>query len=132
VVPGILSQLDIGEKFSKFPLENDEISPHFDDDFSDLPPFHRLQMRALYKDNLQKQLLTYTPHLQKLIDNSKLRIEKNKNYQNFLQELAKKNYDAESIQLFDQSDIQLVETLNILKDLIFLMQAKSPTCNKTP
>lgn len=132
VVPGILSELDIGEKFSKFPLENDEISPHFDDDFSELPPFHRLQMKTLYKDSLQKQVFAYAPYLQKLIDNSKQRIEKNKNYQNFLQELAKKNYDAESIELFDQGDLQRVETFNVMKDLIFLMQTKPPACNKTP
>jgi carboxyl-terminal processing protease len=122
VVPGILSELDIGEKFAKFPLENDEIAPHFDDDLSDIPPFHRLQLGPLYKHNLQPKLSTYKPFRETLIKNSELRIKANKNYQSFLKELNNKNYDAEPIELFGQSDLQLAETMNIMKDLIFLMK----------
>lgn len=122
VVPGILSQLDIGEKFSKFPLENDHIEPHFEDDLSDISPFHRLQLAPLYKQGRQAKLYTYDPYLNILSNNSNLRMENNKNYQKFLTELAKKNYDAEPIELFGQSDLQLMETLNIMKDLIFLTE----------
>jgi carboxyl-terminal processing protease len=124
VVPGILSQLDIGEKFSKFPLENDEIDPHFDDDLSDISPFHRLQLGPMYKYNLQPRLTTYAPYLETLNKNSQLRIETNKNYQNFLKELTNKNYDADPIELFGQSDLQLVEAINIMKDLVFLMNSE--------
>src|SRR5262249_27228595 len=53
VVPGMLSYLDIGESFSKYPLENDSIEPHFDDDLSDLSAFHRLQLGPMYRYNLQ-------------------------------------------------------------------------------
>ncbi len=122
VVPGILSELDIGEKFAKFPLENDEIEPHFEDDLSDIAPFHRLQLGPLYKYNMQTKLTTYAPYLETLEKNSQLRIKTNKNYQNFLKELSNKNYDAEPIELFGQSDLQLAETMNIMKDLIFLMK----------
>lgn len=124
VVPGILSQLDIGEKFSKFPLENDEIDPHFDDDLSDISPFHRLQLGPMYKYNLQSRLTTYAPYQETLTKNSQLRIEANKNYQNFLKEIENKNYDADPIELFGQSDLQLVEALNIMKDLVFLMNTE--------
>ncbi|HSX25911.1 MAG TPA: S41 family peptidase [Chlamydiales bacterium] len=120
LIPGILSELDIGEKYAKFPLENDAIEPHFDDDLSDLAPIHRLQLGPMYKYNLQTQLATYEPYLDILRKNSQIRIDSNKNYQKFLTELKKKNFDSESIELFGQSDIQLLEALNVMKDLIFL------------
>lgn len=121
VVPGILSQLDIGESFAKFPLENDQIEPHFDDDLSDISPFHRIQLGPMYKYNLQTQLTTYVPYIDVLRKNSKLRIDTNKNFQNFLKEIEKKNYDSEPVELFGQTDLQLSESLNVMKDLIFLM-----------
>jgi carboxyl-terminal processing protease len=123
IIPGILSQLDIGEKYAKFPLENDQIDPHFEDDLSDISAFHRLQLGPMYKYNLQAQLTTYQPYLETLKKNSELRIELNKNYQNFLTELQKKNFDSDSVELFGQSDLQLAEATNVLKDLIFLLSA---------
>jgi carboxyl-terminal processing protease len=121
VVPGLLSELDIGEKFAKFPLENDQIEPHFEDDLSDISPFHRIQLGPMYKYNLQAQLTTYAPYTETLKKNSQLRIASNKNYQNFLTEIQKKNFDADSVELFGQSDLQLAESFNVMKDLIFLM-----------
>lgn len=121
VVPGILSELDIGEKFAKFPLENDEIEAHFEDDLSDISPFHRIQLGPMYKYNLQTKLSTYLPYLDVLRKNSHVRMDTNKNYQNFLTELQKKNYDSDFIELFGQSDLQLVEALNVMKDLVFLV-----------
>jgi len=120
VVPGLLSELDIGESFAKFPLENDAIEPHFDDDLSDISAFHRIQLGPMYKYNLQTQLTTYVPYADLLKRNSRLRIEINKNYQKFLTEIKKKNFDAEPVDLFGQTDLQLVEALNVMKDLIFL------------
>lgn len=121
IIPGILSELEVGEQFSKFPLDNDEIEPHFDDDLSDVSPIHRIQLGSMYKYNLQTKLDTYEPYLETLIKNSQLRIESNKNYQGFLSELKKKNYDSEQVQLFGQTDLQHTEALNITKDLIFLL-----------
>ncbi len=43
VVPGIFSEMEIGEKYSKFPVETDEIPPNFDDNLSDVPAIHRSQ-----------------------------------------------------------------------------------------
>jgi carboxyl-terminal processing protease len=120
-IPGILSQLDIGEKFAKYPLENDQIEAHFEDDLSDISPFHRIQLGPMYKYNLQTQLSTYVPYLDVLKKNSGVRISSNKNYQNFLTELQKKNFDSEPIELFGQTDLQLAESHNVMKDLIFLM-----------
>jgi carboxyl-terminal processing protease len=125
VVPGILSSLDIGEKFAKFPLENNQIDPHFEDDLSDISPLHRLQLGSMYRYNLQKKLTTYVSLLDTLRKNSQLRLESNKNYCEFLNELQKKNYDSESIEFFGQSDLQLTEAFSIIKDLIYLSRAPS-------
>ena len=125
VIPGLLSQLDIGEKFGKFPLENDAIEPHFDDDLADISPFHRLQLGTSYRHNLQPKLDTYAPYVKTLVENSQLRIKTNKNYQNFLQELENKNYDADPIEFFGQSDLQFAEALNVMKDLTFLLSQQT-------
>jgi carboxyl-terminal processing protease len=124
VLPGILSALDIGEQYAKFPLDYDEIEPHFDDDLSDISVFHRLQLGPMYKYNLQTKLATYVPHLDILRKNAQLRIENNKHYQNFLTELNKKNFDAIPLELFGHNDLQLAESFNVMKDLIFLMSEK--------
>lgn len=124
-IPGILSQLDIGEEFAKFPLENDQIEPHFNDDLSDISPFHRIQLGPSYRYNLQSQLTTYASYLEVLKKNSKVRIDSNKNYQNFLTEIEKKNFDADPVELFGQTDLQLSEALNVMKDLIFLQNIEN-------
>lgn len=123
-VPGILSGIDIGEKYAKFPLENDVIEPHFEDDLSDLSQLHRLQLGPMYRYNLQQRLSTYVPYIEKLKENSKKRVSYSKNYQNFLTEIQKKNFDSESVNVFSQNDLQLIESANVMKDLIFLMNTE--------
>lgn len=122
VVPGILSELDIGEEFSKYPLENDSISPHFEDDLSDIPLLHRETLGRLYRKNLQPRLTSYQPFLEILKKNSEERIKNNKNYQNFLTEIRKKNFTSPSVELFEQTDMQYQASLNIVKDFLYLSQ----------
>lgn len=123
VVPGIYSELEIGEKFSKYPLENDQIAANFEDDLSDVPQLHRQEILRLYKFNLQPILTLYQPYLESLKKNSEARIKQNKNYQNLLKEISKKD-NSEPKESFGQSDLQLTEATNILKDLIFLEHEK--------
>lgn len=126
VVPGSLSELDIGEKFAKYSLENDRIKPNFDDDLSDIPYTQRNKIRLLYKFDLQPKLTTYNIFTAALQKNSAYRIEKNKNYQNFLKELKKdKEIERqEEGEGFGQNDLQLSEAYNIMKDLILLIQCE--------
>ncbi|MBN2479249.1 MAG: PDZ domain-containing protein [Parachlamydiales bacterium] len=122
VVPGILSELEIGEKFSKYPLENDKIAPNFEDDLSDIPPIHRKRISLLYKHNMQQKIANFTQYLDILKSNSQKRLEMNKNYQSFLKEIKNKNFEAESVEIFGQNDLQLIEAYNITKDLSYLIQ----------
>lgn len=125
VVPGMLSEMEIGEKYGKYPLPNDFIKPNFDDDLADIPYGKREQIRLLYKFDLQKQLHTYEPFLATLRKNSAYRIEHNKEYQNLLKELKKKETSEEveeNQENLGVNDFQLNETYNIMRDLIFLME----------
>lgn len=123
VVPGALAESELGENQAKYPLENDRIKPNFDDDLSDIPFFQREKIRLLYKFDLQQQLKTYDPYLPILAKNSEYRVENNKNYQNFLKEIKKKDAsEEEDPEEFGQNDLQLTEAYNIMKDLIILSQ----------
>ena len=113
--------MEIGEKYSKFPVGTDQIDPTFQDDLSDVPAIHRAQLSKIYKTNLQTIMTTYQPYLELLKVNSQMRIAQNKNYQNMIKELAKKEDFTETFDFFGQNDLQLIETGNIMKDLIFFM-----------
>ena len=56
-----------------------------------------------------------------------MRIDNDKNYQNLLKEL-KKNEDTDeesSSETLGQFDLQLLETYNVMRDLLFLMYQES-------
>ncbi len=123
VVPGVFSSMDLGEQFSKYPLEGDNIEPNFNDDLSDIPYLQRDKVARLYRFNLQKKIDTYTRHIPNLQTNSQLRIEQNASYQKFLGELTKDDdIDMEVVEKYDINDLQLSEAMNVLKDLVFLYE----------
>lgn len=127
VVPGLYSKMEIGEKFAKFPLETDEIASCYDDDLDDIPAIHRPQIIRLYKFNLQPILHDYTSYIDLLKENSLMRILENKNYQNFLKELDKKEFISEAMEAFGQNDLQLTEAINVIKDLVLVLEEKTLT-----
>lgn len=125
VVPGPLSEIDIGEKHAKYPLENDSIPPNFDDDLADIPYGQRDKIRLLYKFDLQPKANIYEKYMDTLKKNSALRIQNNKNYQDFIKELKKKDDDEveeENPEQQGHTDLQLNETYNIMRDLLYLME----------
>lgn len=123
-IAGPLSETDIGERFVKYPLDNDHIKANFEDDLSDIPYLQREKIRKLYRFGLQEKLETYTPYIVRLQENSQKRIEHNKNYQNLLKELKKDVIDPQQMENFGQNDLQLEESYNVMKDLIAMMQDK--------
>ncbi|HEX2579570.1 MAG TPA: S41 family peptidase [Rhabdochlamydiaceae bacterium] len=123
VVPGYFTTMDIGEKFARFPLETDQIDPSFDDDLFDIPAIHRYQAMRVYKFDLQQILTTYQPYMTILKKNSEERLKLNKNHQNLMEACSKK--EPSIYPKFGQNDIQLHESLNIMKDLLMLMQIKA-------
>lgn len=125
VIPGVFSEMELGEKYGKYPLENDHIKPNYEDDLSDVSFLQREKIRALYRFNLQPKLHVYDKYLERLRKNSSDRIANNKNYQSFLAELKKNEEDVEEQADEDSkqhADLQLIEAYNVMKDLLFLMQ----------
>lgn len=124
IAPGALSQMEVGEKFCKYPVENDQIAPQFNDDLSDIPVYYRNQVARAYKANMQTILTTYIDLVPVLQKNSEQRIKLNKNYQNFLTQISKKDHTLD-VESFGQTDLQLAETVNIMKDMILLNVQKN-------
>jgi carboxyl-terminal processing protease len=120
-IPGPLSESEVGERFAKYPLENDVIKANFDDDLSDIPFLQRDKIRKMYKFGLQEKIDIYYAHLEKLKANSKARLENNRNYQNMIKEIKKKDEVSDEVENFGQNDLQLEEAYNVMKDLIFMM-----------
>lgn len=121
-VPSIFSQMEIGERFSKFPLENDTISPSFEDDLSDVHPLYRMRLRkALGKNTQQKNLEIFT-QVPLLAKNSQKRIASSPNYQAFLKAIKKQGRYEIDFSLVGQNDLQLEESVKILKEMIFLQE----------
>ncbi len=126
-VPGALSESEIGEQYAKYPLPTDKIEPAFEDDLSDVPFFQRAKLTSLYRFNLQPKLTIYDDYIPLLKQNSSIRIEKNKDYQAFLEEVKKQdlNFDPETDAQYGKNDLQLIETMNLMKDLIILQKLDS-------
>ena len=124
-IPGGLSYIDVGERFAKFPLPNSSISPNFNDDLSDIHPFHRHKLRKSYKTNRQEPIDLYGRFLPTLKANSQERIAQSENYQNFLEVLQQDEIDDEDLKPFGESDLQLDEAMNVMKDLLQLIQSEN-------
>lgn len=125
VIPGLLSESEVGEKFLKHPLESDSIPPNYEDNLADIPPWQRDKIVSLYRFNLQKKLDTYGYYIPQLTKNSQERIALNLNYQNFLNEIKKKDKqivdEEDSTEQFGQNDLQLHEAYHVMEDLLMLM-----------
>lgn len=117
-VPGHFSEMEIGERFAKYPLEPDEIASSFEDDLSDIPLIHRHQIAKLYKPYLQPIVTTYQPFLPQLLKNSSHRLKNDLDHQNLLKAISNKN--SSTAPSIGSNDLQLQEAVNIMKDLIFL------------
>lgn len=121
-IPGVLSQMEIGEQYGKFPVGTDQIESGFHDDLTDVSPLLRNQIKRLYKESHQSQVFKYNSYLETLRTNSEKRIASNKDYQNFLKELSKEDDGSSALDTFGQNDLQLTESLNVMTDLIFLSE----------
>ena len=124
VVPGIYAKTEVGEAKSKYPLEPDTIAPLFEDDLADLHPLYRYKVKKALQKGVQKQesVEEYLPILTK---SSQERIALNKDYQNFLKALDNPSDPSYGDELFSQEDLQLTETVNVMKEFIELHAMKA-------
>lgn len=119
VVPGVYAKSDHGEKHTKYPLENNSITPLFNDDLSDIHPLYKYKIRKMLSNKLQKRE-SVQHFIARLSKSSNERIENNKDYQNFLEALNNPKDSTYVDELFSQEDLQLSECMNIMKEFILL------------
>lgn len=119
VIPGIYSESEIGECFSKYPLENDTIAPLFEDDLADIHQLYRFRIKKALAKNLQVQE-SIQKYLPTLVKSSADRIATNKDYQNFLNALKNPTDKSYSEERFTQEDLQLTEAFNVMKEFILI------------
>ena len=146
VVPGRLSEENIGEKYLEYALPADQIAPEYKDDLKDIDPGLKEWYLRYYYSTLQPKVDTWRTMLPTLKRNSQYRIENNKNYQAFIKQLKgikdekADEHDEEEAAVNEKShkdfgvnDLQLSETVNILKDMILLHgnEAKTPVAADT-
>lgn len=124
VIPGELSFMEVGEEYAKYPLENDSIPPNFEDTLADVPFFQRERIRRLYQFDLQEPITKFKAPLEQLKRNSAQRLSSNKLFQSFLENL--KNIDDGTQEPMVNVDFQMQESLNIMKDFIWLIQQEQP------
>ncbi len=131
VVPGPYSNVHLGEEYLDHTLSNkDQITPAFADPLKDIDPSLRPWYLRYYMPTLQKKNQTWKDELAQLQKNSKQRLASNKNYQAFLNlinhksaEPLKKDPDDQEEsgkKDFGTTDLQLAETYNIIKDMVYL------------
>lgn len=120
VVYGPLAFSDYGEKHAKFPLQPDEIFSSIEDSMNDISLFQKLQLEKIYESSKQVK----SDHLDKILpilkNNSEKRLNQNKSYQDFIVEIQKEDLDADNFEKSQFTDFQLQESIDTLKDLIFL------------
>ncbi|MGR3911786.1 MAG: S41 family peptidase [Candidatus Rhabdochlamydia sp.] len=121
IVPGVFSFSKIGERYAKYPLEPDAISPSFQDDLSDIPLIHRHQIRKLYHQHQQELSYLYAPYLAYLLKNSRDRLDRNLSHQALMKQHSQESDDTHLLN--ELLDTQKQESINIMKDLI-LMRGK--------
>jgi carboxyl-terminal processing protease len=129
VVPSHWNREQIGEMYADS-LGVDIIPPAYHDSLSDIPPDMRSWYLKYYIPKLQKRTMVWRDLLPILRKNSEYRIAHNKNYQYFLrgkgsEEEAANDEDEWSVtdkknKTYGEDDLQVQETINILKDMIVL------------
>lgn len=121
VIPGFLAHSKIGEQHNLYPLPSDALSENFQDDLADIPPVQRDQISWLYRFNLQPKMRMYSRFIPQLQENAKKRLASNLAYQKFLEDLKNEKFEEGHFELYLKSDLQLQESVNVMKDLILLL-----------
>ncbi|MBS4168244.1 S41 family peptidase [Parachlamydia sp. AcF125] len=131
LVPSQFSQENIGEEFLEHPLTQDTISSVYDDLLEDIDPNLKPWYLRYYSPTLQHKIRTWRAMLPVLRKNSAQRLAHNSQYQKFLtnqDDLSKVTTLSSDSKIppINAKDLQLVEGLNILKDMIDLQSLSKP------
>ena len=126
VVESIYSPYIVGERYLEYPLKADTVKAAYDDNLKDLDSNIKFWFKQNYLPNLQKKVTYWQKMQPTLNENSQKRLSHDNNFQNFLKKqkkikarIDKKNTNIE-YKNFGLEDLQMKESVNILKDMIFI------------
>ena len=138
VVPGKLQEMGYVGEGSTDP-SHDQIPSAFNDNLKDVPAEAKPWFLKYYTATLQKPSDFWKKYIPQLKKNSAARIEKNKNYQLFLNKSLpddeKEETEEEAVMSKGMKnpglqDLQLQEAKNILKDMVLIEQSQGLKTNK--
>lgn len=129
VVPSQYAPYNIGEKFLEYPLPPDQVEAAYVDPLSDLDEKTRHIFQMRYLPFLQRVVPFWKRLLPVLRKNSAQRIASDAHFQAFLKKQEKikarqsglpVNTIDEQIQVPSNQDLQMIEAVNVVKDMIYL------------
>ncbi|MCB1181298.1 MAG: PDZ domain-containing protein [Chlamydiia bacterium] len=120
IVPTLLKNEKMGEAYLDYPLPADNVEPAFDDHLMDVDQYAQKWFKKYYLSTIQKPTFYWRERLALLQSNSQKRLEKNKNYQVFLQVIEPNHVFSLEEDNFGQNDLQMEEAINIVSDMILL------------
>ncbi|SPN73674.1 Tail-specific protease precursor,carboxy-terminal protease,C-terminal processing peptidase,Peptidase family S41 [Chlamydia serpentis] len=121
LIPSRYAEDRLGERFLDHPLPTDYCDNVLHDPLMDLDSHTRPWFQKYYLPNLQKQETLWREMLPQLMVNSQQRLSENQNFQSFLSQIKSSEKSDLSYGL---NDLQLEESINILKDMILLQSKK--------
>lgn len=122
LVPTELANYNIGERFLEYPLPNDRIPPFFADMDSEEEKKNKNWLQKNYIQDLRMPAYPWQKYISYLSKNSAYRTHNDKNFSAFLKYLESSDHSAKGKKsaAWGNTDLQLLEAVNILKDMILL------------
>ncbi|MCC5831636.1 MAG: PDZ domain-containing protein [Chlamydiales bacterium] len=127
IVPSEFQFQEIGEVFLDYPLPSDQVPSAYQDTLSDIDPFARRWFQRYYTPTLQRLENKWNAMIPRLKANSEKRIAQNRNFQEFLKEIKAELKPKEELHVGGSNDLQMDESVNIVKDMIFLSNSSALT-----
>ncbi|MCH9625103.1 MAG: hypothetical protein S4CHLAM123_02700 [Chlamydiales bacterium] len=123
-VPSEFNYEEIGEAYLEYPVTPDWVESAYIDTLADIDPYARKWFQKYYVPSIQQKQLQWDGLLPILRANSAKRVEQNKNYQLFIEQIKEQIEPLEEIS-FGVNDLQMDESVNILKDMILITEGSA-------
>jgi carboxyl-terminal processing protease len=124
VVPSPVNFDEVGEAYLEYPLPSDWVEGAYKDSLADIDPIARKWFRKYYLPSVQQKETRWDKVIPVLQANSARRMQQNKNFQRFLQDVKEKVKPI-GTSSFGINDLQMEEAVNIVKDMILIDQNTS-------
>lgn len=124
VVPTRFAPYAIGERYLDYPLKPDQVDSAYEDTLSDLDMRTRQLFQKRYLPFLQSRVSVWQKNLTFLRQKSAARLQKNVQFQSFLQEVERvrqkegNTVNAINERIYLKEDLSMIEAVHIVEDMI--------------